>query len=338
MRILFLIFLIIAAGINIFSERLAVLKELEKPYIMKIDNGQLLISDETVKVHLYNLKDLKYKQIGKRGNGPGEYPIIPEVYFADKHIFIYRRGKCMFFNREGNYISEFKIPPAKTSFIRPFGKHYLQEKFGLNKNSISWYSELSLVSHTREDGLKHKNQLYYQDQKTQKEKSGKEPINIMKTYFSFIVYRDKVFVHDNTIGFYVEIYDLEGNQIGKINIPYERKKVPENYTDRPIEIIKRKGKWELFKNNFYFDLPEYFPAFRRFAVDNDKLYFLTYNEKPGKRELVVADLKGNILKKAYVPYFNEEMHTYFAIKNDRFYYIMENEDTEEWELHVEDIK
>jgi hypothetical protein len=336
MRIFFIIFLLAAAGINSFSERLAVLKELNKPQVMKINKKHLLINDSTVKVHLYETENFKYRQVGKQGNGPGEYPIIPEIHFTKEHIFIYRKGKCMFYNREGVYIKEFKIPSLRTSSFCPFGKNYLIVRAEFN-NRQDMYTELSIVSHSKKNGLKYKKLLYYQEVEKKVSKGRKAPFKLLETFFNYKVYRDKVFVHDNNIGFYVEIYDLEGNQISKVNIPYEKKKVPSNFTDKYVELFKKHGAWEMFKNTSYFVVPEYFPAFHCFDVGNDKMYFLTYNEKDSKRELLVTDLKGKFLKRTFVPWV-EEMHTYFAIENNKFYYIKENEDIEEWELHVEDIK
>ena len=112
-------------GSHALAKRLTVLKEVEKPYYMRMDKWQILISDETSKVHLYNLKDFKYRQVGKKGNGPGEYPIMPRTYFTDDYIFIYRRGKCMYYNREGKYIREFKIKSMRTRSFRPFGSNFL---------------------------------------------------------------------------------------------------------------------------------------------------------------------------------------------------------------------
>jgi hypothetical protein len=337
MRPFFIVFLLFVVAVTAFPKRVAVLKKLNKPEIMKIDRGLLLIGDITDKVHLYNLKAFSYRQIGKKGNGPGEYPNMPEIHFAGENIFLYRMGKCMFFSREGKYIGEFKIPDMRTTSICPFGKNFLIIRAEY-KNTRDMYSQLSIVTHSKEDGLKHKKLLYYQDEEKQTRTDGKRPIYVLPDYFDYAVYRDKVFVHDNSIGMVVEIYDLEGNEIRRISLPYEKKKVPDNYNDSYIEFIKKKNGWDLFKSNYYLVTPEYFPAFYRFAVDNGKMYFMTHNEKDDKRELVVADWEGNIIKRTYVPWVGKRPHTYFAIENDKFYYIKENEDTEEWELHVEDIK
>jgi hypothetical protein len=67
--------------------------------------------------------------------------------------------------------------------------------------------------------------------------------------------------------------------------------------------------------------------------------------KENKSEYVVMDLKGNIIKRVYlprvenVPYMSKiigsKLHT---IYNDKLYYLQENEEEEKWELHVEEIK
>jgi hypothetical protein len=62
-------------------------------------------------------------------------------------------------------------------------------------------------------------------------------------------------------------------------------------------------------------------------------------------EYVVMDLKGNIIKRIYLPRVDNvpfmskiigaKLHT---IYNDKFYYLLENEDEKKWELYVEEIK
>jgi hypothetical protein len=59
------------------------------------------------------------------------------------------------------------------------------------------------------------------------------------------------------------------------------------------------------------------------------------------------DLKGNILKKVYLPGVKEpgfgnevlgRLAKFYKIYKNKFYYLHENEDEEEWEVHVTPIK
>jgi hypothetical protein len=66
-----------------------------------------------------------------------------------------------------------------------------------------------------------------------------------------------------------------------------------------------------------------------------------YNRKKGngnwKEEYVILDLKGNIVKKVFLPYVKNNL---MSFKNGIFYYLdrKEYEDDEEWELYYEEIE
>jgi len=93
---------------------------------------------------------------------------------------------------------------------------------------------------------------------------------------------------------------------------------------------KKRHETALRKYNILY--PDYYPAFASFFVSDGKIHVITYPEKDKKHELLVLDLQGNLLNKAYVPY-NEDYNNYYFIFNGRYYYFEENELTEKWELH-----
>ena len=97
-----LIILLSITGIPAYPKKLTSLLEVSKPNDMIVNNGQLIISDWTVKVHLYSLKGFKYlKQDTRKGEGPGECQNIPRFWVGPEYIFLYYIGKCILFSREG---------------------------------------------------------------------------------------------------------------------------------------------------------------------------------------------------------------------------------------------
>jgi len=328
--------LVMLCSLPLFAKKLAVLAELQKPESMIVNGDLLLIGDSAPMAHLYNLKDFSYRQLSKRGDGPGEISANPRISITKDSLFLYNLGRCIFFSREGKLEHQFRIKRMGTRYLYPFGKNYLMDRFGKTEDGKN-YSKLFLVSYSKNTGVKDLKLLYSSVYTVPNRTDGKQPLRMIPTYFATDVFKNRLFVHDNTKGIYCEIFDLEGNPVGKINLPYKKKKVPDNYTDKMIRLIKSKKAWDWFQSTHYFDVPKYYPPFYRFAVDDNKAYFLTFNEKEGKRELLTTDWEGNLLKRSYVPWVGETPHTYFDIQKNKFYYIQENEDTEQWELHVEDI-
>ncbi len=142
----------------------------------------------------------------------------------------------------------------------------------------------------------------------------------------------RIYLADTKRGFYIEIYDNKGKKIKTIKKDYEKRPVTEDYKKVEMDKLKKFKSWESDKKRFNYIFPEFFPAFKLHIVSNDKIYLLTYQTRGKERELIILDLKGNILKKTFVP--DEKIYNIF---NDKFYYFVDNEDEEVMELHAIDL-
>jgi hypothetical protein len=137
----------------------------------------------------------------------------------------------------------------------------------------------------------------------------------------------------------VAVFDSKGKEINRVNLlEVDKIKMTEQYKKELMERAKRQPSYKMIESMYNIIFPEYFPGFYRFAVDNGKVYFLTYLRKDDKREMIIADLKSKKFKRTFVPWVENGVHTNFSIVNDKFYYIKENEEEEVWELHMETIK
>jgi hypothetical protein len=139
---------------------------------------------------------------------------------------------------------------------------------------------------------------------------------------------NNICLYDSKKGFYIEIYDHEGNKISTIKKEYPMVKVSSAYKNRKMDILKKDKGWEQLKMMFNFVFPEYFPAFRRVFINQDLLYILTDTPKDREQDLVVMDFNGKILAKSTVPKLDNR---YFY--KGKFYYFKESED-EKWVLHI----
>jgi hypothetical protein len=74
-----------------------------------------------------------------------------------------------------------------------------------------------------------------------------------------------------------------------------------------------------------------------FHVTGGKIYVMTNKETVGKNEFIIFDLKGNVLKKLFIPVapFEESMiPLFYTISNGKLYHLVDNEETEEWEVRI----
>jgi hypothetical protein len=324
-----------------YAKKMSVLAEVGSPQDMVVDNGQLIITDRTDKVHAYSLKDFKYQGlISRRGEGPGEIRITPFLTVSPGYIFLYSLGKGIFFSRDGKLIREFRIPQVGTHSVAPLGEDFVCKKWEKNKRNGGNYYDLSIYSYTGEEKLKFKKMLYYFDAPPRKRSGGKWDYDVVKEYNDYIIYDNKVFVGDSTKGLFIAVFDNQGNEINQIKLDTEKIKVTDQYKNKLSNMIKKDPLWRSHGEGMYnLVFPEYFPAFYRFSVDNGKVYFLTYKLKDdNQREVIITDLKGNLLKRSHVPWIENELRIDYSIENDKFYYIIVNEETEDWEIHVEEIR
>jgi hypothetical protein len=88
----------------------------------------------------------------------------------------------------------------------------------------------------------------------------------------------------------------------------------------------------------------YLPAIRFFFFSGNKIYVQTYKKENNKSEFFVFDKTGNLLKKVFVPFIEEEFSynefsvpRFHTIAEGKLYQLLENDD-EEWDLHITDIK
>jgi hypothetical protein len=340
MKIIVLFVMLILIGGQINSSKLASLPEVEKPAIILVKNGRLFVADWTVKLHLYSMKDFSYvKQISRKGEGPGELKYVPRFTLHHDYIFLYSSNKCVYFSRNGDYDREFIIKNIRLNDVFPVKENFVGLKPGMNKKNDNSYSDISIYTYTKDKEFKFKKVVYYLERPPQKIRGGKKDYVVINDYLGIIVHDDKIFVGDSTRGLFVAVFDANGKEINRVNIlEIDKTKLTEQYKKEFMERVKRNPSYNILKSMYNIIIPEYFPLFYRFAVDNGKVYFLTYLSKNDKREMIIVDLKSKIFKRVFVPWVDNDARINFSIENDKFYYIMENEEEEVWELHMVEIK
>jgi hypothetical protein len=340
MKIIALFLILIIIGGQLESSKLANLPEVEKPFNIIISNERLFVSDRTVKLHIYSMKDFRYiKQITRKGEGPGECRTVPKVTPYRDYIAIYTRRKCMFFSRNGDYEREFRTKIRGIITISPLNEIFVVYKHGMNSKNDNYYRDISLYTFADDKDFKFKKVIYYLEKPPEIIRGGKKDYTVLNDYLGFVVQNDKIFVGDSSRGLFVAVFDSNGKEINRINLlEVDKIKVTERYKKEFMERAKRQPSYNIIKNMYNIIFPEYFPGFYRFAVDNGKVYFLTYLRKDDKREMIIVDLKSKIFQRTFVPWVENEAWINFSIENGKFYYIMENDEEEVWELHMEAIK
>ncbi len=306
-------------------------------------------------------------RIGQVGKGPGEFLLGPSQFRLENgQIWAEDIRKTIIFSRDGVFQREIPIPRDFFAFIYPF--------IPLNQGFVSLAGDRADVisgnarvfGRLYDSGLRMIKEFYGEipveappppppppappGQKSEPETKKAE---IVKTVYQaipdcidFAVAEDKIFVADSRKGFHIEVFDSSGVPLYAIDHVFDALPVPAEYTAGLKKKLNETQAWlnEVADVRFR----DTFPAFYSFTIDSGKIYVATYAEKEGLNELVVMDLKGDILKRSFSfplgPSYDSMYNNFnvakdrYAISGDRLFYVTKGAKEASYEVRIQDLK
>jgi hypothetical protein len=173
-------------------------------------------------------------------------------------------------------------------------------------------------------------------------------LSTLHHYIDVRVDRDKIYVADTNRGFFVSVFDSDGQHLRSIDKNAELASLPvtDAYKQRSEERARSALEGHLRPDQQYsFAFPEYFPAIHYFHVDGGRIYAMTYRERDGKHETLVLDESGNTIRSAYLPitsanyYFPSSLPIELNTVHDgKLYEVLKNVASERWELHISELE
>jgi hypothetical protein len=328
--------IILAISISLLSQPGRVLTELINPSMIDTDGERLFILDG-VTVYAYSLKDFQLlNKFGKRGEGPGELMTQPDLplnmIVHNGQVMLNSFRKLAYFDKDGHYIKEKKIPYLVSQII-PIGDKLAVSKFNRRSDGSS---TLSVILTDESFNLL---KTVYSNELLNDQGRGKIAWPLLNIFIQ--VWKDRLLVFDQQLGFQINIYDKEGNKSTEIKKPYERIEITETYRQKTLEWLKLqpaiRNAPEEIKSMIYF--LKHLPVFNHCLVRDDNIYIQTSRIKKEKAEFFVLDFSGQVLKQAYLTNAKPESirlspASHYTFYHNRYYYLRENED-EEWEIHIQ---
>ncbi len=327
--------------INIHAEKIGEFGDSFKNPFVILDESNIYVWDQYLsKVYIYSRKDFKkLAEFGRKGLGPGEFNNISKVYLDRNYIYVNTFPKLCLFYKNGRLKKEIKSNTNAGGFI-PFGSNFV----GVSYPYTNIKAKKDIMLYSLFDSKLNKKKDIYQAEFNKIIRYGypKEIVFFFRGCTKGIVYEDKLFIGSSDKGIYIAVFDLSGNRLYEINWEYEKRKVTESEKVQKLEGLKKvisKSEWEKRKMICDYRFPEYYPAFESFAIDREKIYLFKF-PKDNKLEIVILNLKGDLVRKKIIPdntmpgciWFNR-----FDLKDDCFFYLKENDDTGNWELHAEKL-
>ncbi len=322
-----LIVMVVSPG---FAKHLTTLNDVLQPEKLVVKGSHFYILQGCT-IMRFSLRDYKLlNRFGRRGEGPGEFKYSPSFDVSEENIFANSVGKIAYFTHDGTLLKEIRVPYQ--SDLMRLKNNFLFHKFNIDYEEKDTNLRVQVLD--------------------PQFKTIKEITTISPSHFIYIAAGDKTKRDRNLVphyswaftngeiaivgksekGFHIELYDHQGEWIRTIVKEYEKIKIPQKVKDEKMAIQKKSKHWEENKRRFNFVFPKYYPAIFQIFAAKDKLYVFTHKTREDRREVIVLDLKGNVLIKTFAPDENK-----YFITDEKFYYLHENPD-ENWELHVVDIQ
>lgn len=343
MKTLIVVLLLLICTMIGFAGKVTELPDVMMPQSVVVDGDNLVISlNQDYRVHVYSLKDFKLKvKFAKKGEGPGEAKRPPLIFPTKDGYMLSTMGKVMWFSKEGNLIKEIRVNSRYWS-VKPVESSYVAARFYFDSKTITHGMKFFLL----DDKAESVKELYgaKKDAASAAEDGVFKEFKMLVHHLAAYTYEDKIFVADSRRGLFLDVFDKTGKHLYAIKPEIDEVKVTDTFKDNLISEYKQAEKelWPLMKNSMTWY--KHFPLIRTCSIQDGRIYITTYHQKDGKHELIILDLKGNIIKRLFVPFkswreviYSSMQMDLFTIKNGKLYELVDNEEKEVYELHISDF-
>ncbi len=332
----FLFILLVLPVYHAAAKKVATFPELLTPFDILVDNDRFFIN-ESATIYSFSLKDYSLiRKFGKKGEGPGEFKLDDDntvfISLLPNSLMINSVGRISYFSKDGAFIKE--MPNHSGRWLKPLEDHFVGMRIWYDKENTRFRTVCIF-----DPQLKRLKDIYTEVHGIQPRKKTIDAVSWPSSW-NYLTYGDKVYIMGKAKELYV--YNKKGDKISTFQLDYQQIKVTSAKKEDYITFYKKidpywRARWERLKNWFIF--PDYFPVARYFNIKDDRIYIMTYKEEQNKKEFLILDMKGKLLKKVLLPVASWDIMGVlpFDFKGDKLYQLVENQDTETWELHVNPI-
>ncbi|MGB7295670.1 MAG: hypothetical protein WBC70_08785 [Candidatus Aminicenantales bacterium] len=328
------------------TEQVIALPELERPRQIVAEKERVYFVDRRDIVVYYLSDGLFLKRIGKLGQGPGEFAMGPNrLAVLGDRLIVRDQRSSEWFNLEGVRIGGHNDPdPIAFHQFLPVGRNIVGFAWLRNEDG----SLAPPTGRIYDADLKFKREFFgalpafppAPPPPGSAEPTGKSERLLIRDYGDYTVYEGRIYVADSRREFPISVFDENGVLIREIKLPVDQVKVPKNFVDNVVKEWKASRDWETYYRHINPVVPEYFPAFVDFKIDDGRLYALTAAQKDGLYEIITMDLEGRILGREFQfplqPNFEEPFFNglKYDIEGGKFVWFEYNDEKKCYELHI----
>jgi hypothetical protein len=241
-------------------------------------------------------------------------------------------GRFSYFTRDGQFIKEARICNPRRFEFQELGSGFVGKEFLVEEKGVFFTVNLF------DKNLKKIKEIFRYKHPFFPRSKPINPVSLRTS--TYYVYQEKIF-YDDEDGI-IHVLDGSGKELYSIRHRYERVKIKDFHKKRYLMFWRTdlRAEYDAFKERLKF--PSAFPPIRNFHIVDNKIYVITYKEKDNRCKMLVFDLKGQLLKDAFVSLTDinmliPDLYNYYTIHEDKLYILRDNQDTEEWELYIEKL-
>jgi len=335
-----MIIFLLAMGIMSVCKTAPVFTDHFKGPSILLDDKQIYVWDRSLrKIVIYKRDNFqKVAEFGRRGEGPGEFIGIGKVILSNNYIYVSSYPKLCVFSKAGKLIKEKKGPVEAGGYI-PFGNNFIGISYpGSNPTDDRFGIQFSLY----DGNLKKKKDIFLTEiNKSVMYKGNKDNVLWFRDCCDAVAYKDRLYIGTTGKGFYFAVFNLDGNLLYEIKKDEEKRRITTSEKQNLLDGIKKnlgEIRWNEYKSRFEIIFPEYYPSYKTFFIDDDKIYVFRF-PLDEKYEILILDLKGNTLKRNLKT--GEELGIVepgcFYIQGGKYYCLRENDEDDVWEMHELDL-
>jgi len=338
-KLLIVFFLLVVFILN--AEKVGNLSELEKPTDILFYKDNSFIMDGA-SILVFELKTGKFKfKFARKGEGPGEIKMSSfhtnTLSLHKGQIVIDSLDKMIYYSPAGKFLREKKKGRFLALQVKPIANHFVVKGVD-RKDKETEYITLSLYDEKMQK---------IKEIARQKSNIQLGSVELIPDSLHFTIIGDNVYIEKSIKGFYIDVFNKNGNLLKTIKNNSQKTKVTDKDKESALNrykndsLVKQFG-FEQLKSRNKFLYSKIFPEIQDIINYGDKIVIKTFRKEKEKNQYMIFNKEGKLIKKTFLPktwegemisHLNGIEPKLFKFYNGYFYHLVENIENEEYELH-----
>ncbi len=330
---------LISRTAKIAPQKVGVLEGVRIPSTMAVEGNDLFVVDENHTVGVYSIEPFAARfTIGRKGEGPEEFQYPPHLWVYADNIVASDFMKSLWFTRSGEFLKAVKysdfpdFDSGQEMQLFPVGDRLI-------RNIVDHKSRTRTVILVDAGGQPLK--TLYEGLFDWNQAGGRNGFNLLTHRIEVAKGDGTIFISDTEKGFFIRVFDFDGNTVRTIDLTRTEKPIPVSEADREklldeVRQTRQEQVYRFAKANAR--LPETFPRIHQLRTSGGGLYVTTHREKDGLHEMLVLDHHGKVINRLFLslPSFHHFRgpfrSDFFAVSGGVLYELVQNPETQNWEI------